>query len=192
MKTLKSFQILVKLGRILSKIVYICGIIGAVGCVVGIISLPFADKGLFKIGGVTIYGLISDKSGLSLDGLYPMMTGALIVCVGQAITAKFAEIYFKNVLTAGTPFTFDGARELMRLGIITVCVPLGALILAQIVSGVVAEFAGSGEAFKLDGGDSVSLGVMFIVMSLLCKCGAEAIDHGSDSDEAVVQDAKQA
>ncbi len=177
MKTLNTIQTLSKIGKILSKIVYICCIIGIVGCAVGIVSLPFADTGILKIGGVTIYGLIVNRAGIDLNSLYPLMTGAMIVCIGQAVTAKFAERYFSHELTAGTPFTLAGANELLRLGIITICVPLGSLILAQIVSSIVAEFIGCGEAFKIEGGDSVALGVMCILMSLLCKYGAECREN---------------
>lgn len=62
----------------------------------------------------------------------------------------------------------------MRLGILTICVPLGTLIVAQIVSSIMAAWLGCGETFKLDEGDSVALGVMFIVLSLVCKYGAES------------------
>lgn len=173
MKTLNTIQLLAKIGKILSKIIFICAIIGAAGCVIGMASLPFADTGILKIGGITIYGLIVNRAGIDLDSLYPLMSGGLIVCIGQAITAKFAQQYFAHQQTAGTPFTLSGAKELMRLGIITICVPLGTLILAQIVSGVIAGFLQCGEAFKLEGGDSVALGIMFVVMSLLCRHGAE-------------------
>lgn len=173
MKSLNTVQILSKIGKILSKIVYICCIIGAAGCAVGLVSLPFADSGILKIGGVTLYGLIVNQAGVDLNSLYALMTGAMIVCIGQAVTAKFAEEYFTHELNDGTPFTQTGAKELLRLGILTICVPLGTQILAQIFSGEVAEFVGSGDVFKLEGGDSVALGVMFIVMSLLCSYGAQ-------------------
>lgn len=183
MKTLNIIQTLSKIGKVFSKIIFICGIIGAVGCAVGMVSLPFADTGIFKIGGVTIYGLITNKAGIELNSLFPMLTGALIVCIGQAITAKYAENYFGNELTAGTPFTESGAKELLNLGILTVCLPLGTMILAQIVSGVIAEFVGCGEAFNLDGGDSVALGVMFIIMSLICKYGTEITKKSEEAPE---------
>lgn len=164
MESLKTIQKLSKLGKVFSKIIFICCIIGAVGCVVGMVCLPFADT-------------------QGLNRLYPLMSGALIVCVGQAVNAKFAEKYFVNELVAETPFTISGAKELLRLGIITISVPLGALILAQIVSGVIAEFVQCGDVFKLEGGDSVAMGVMFIVMSLLCKYGAELKDNAVKTDE---------
>lgn len=180
MKTLKTIQVISKIGKILSTIVYICYIVGIVGCIVGMFSIPFADTGIIKIGGVSIHGLIVNRAGIELNALYPLMIGAMIVCIGHAVTAKFAESYFKNELTAETPFTFSGAKELMRLGILTICVPLGALILAQIASGIAAEFIGCGEALKLDGGDSIALGIMFIFMSLLCKYGAELMEKSED------------
>lgn len=173
MESLKTIQTLFKMGKVLSKIVYICCIIGIVGCAAGMVSIPFADTGILKIGGVTIYGLIVNRAGIDLNSLYPLMTGAVIVCIGNAVTAKFAERYFAHELMAGTPFSLSGAKELLRLGILTITVPLGTLILAQIISGVIAEFIQCGETFRLDGGDSVALGVMFIFMSMLCKYGAE-------------------
>lgn len=181
MKTLKTIQILSRLGKILSKIVFIGCAIGVAGCAVGMLSLPVAETGVIKIGGVSIHGLIVNRAGIELNSLYPLLIGGLIVCLGQAVTACFAERYFGHELAAGTPFTQAGASELFRLGILTICVPLGTLILAQIVSGLVAEIIGCGAAFNPEGGDSVALGVMFIVMSLLCRYGAEeALDCSAD------------
>ena len=42
------------------------------------------------------------------------------ICAGEAVLAKFAEHYFKRELTDGTPFNLGGAKELMRLGILTI------------------------------------------------------------------------
>lgn len=173
MNTLNTIQTLSRIGRLLSKLVYICCVIGAVGCAVGMASLPFADSGILKIGGVTIYSLIVNRAGIELNSLYPLMTGAMIVCVGQAVTAKFAEGYFRHELAAGTPFTFSGAKELFRLGILTICVPLGSLIAAQIISAILAALLGCGEAFQLDSVDSVTLGVMFLFGALVCEYGAQ-------------------
>lgn len=179
MKTLNTIQTLSKIGKVLSKIAHIFCIIGAVGCAIGMASLPFADTGILKIGGVTIYGLIGNRAGIDLNSLYPMMTGAMIVCIGEAVTAKFAERCFAHELAAGTPFTLAVAKELLRLGIVTICVPLGTGILAQIVSEILSELIHCGEAFKAYHDGSVALGVMFILMSLLCRYGAELKDRCS-------------
>ena len=173
MKTLNTIQTLSKIGKVLSKISFIFCLIGTIGCAVGLASLPFANQGIFKIGGVSIYGLIVNRAGIDLTGLYPAMTGAMILCIGQMVLAKNAEKYFAHELAAGTPFTQDGAKELLRLGILTICIPLGCLILAEIVSGILAGFLNCDDLLKLENGGSVTLGVMFLVMSLLCRYGAE-------------------
>lgn len=173
MKALNTLQVLSKIARILSKIVFICCIVAAAGCAVGMISIPFADKGVIKIGGVSIHGLLANRAGIVLESLYPLLTGAMTVCIGQAVTARFAEAYFAHELAAGTPFSLPEAKELLRLGILTITVPLGTQILSQIASGILAELIGCGDAFHLDNDGSVALGVMFIVASLLCRYGAE-------------------
>lgn len=96
MKTLNTIQTISKIGKILSKIIYICCIIGVAGCIVGMVSIPFADTGVLKIGGVTISGLIVNRARIELAGLYPLLTGAMIVCIGQCITAKFAELFLST------------------------------------------------------------------------------------------------
>jgi len=101
------------------------------------------------------------------------MTGAMILCIGQTVLAKFAETYFRNELTAGTPFTVDGAKELLRLGILTICIPLGCLIVSEIVSGIMAGFLNCDDLLKIENGGSVTMGVMFIIMSVLCRYGTE-------------------
>ena len=180
MKSLQTIQTLSKIGKILSKIIYICCTIGAVGCAIGMASLPFADTGVLKIGGVTIHGLIVNRAGIDLNSLYPLMTGAMIVCIGQTILAKFAENYFTHELAVGSPFTVDGAKELLRLGILTICIPLGCLIVAEIVSGIMAGFLNCDDLLKIENADSVILGVMFIIMSVLCRYGAE-LEMGKNS-----------
>lgn len=185
MKTLSVLQVLAKIGRVLSRIVFICCAIGVAGCAVGLLSLPFADTGIIKLGGVSIYGLICNHAGIELNELYALLAGAMIVCLGELITARYAEAYFRNECAAGTPFTLYGAKELLRLGILVVCVPLGAQIVALIVSGFLSELLGCGEAFRLSRGDSVALGVMLILGSLLCRCGAEQYAAAAPSDTEV-------
>lgn len=181
MKTLNTIQILSKIGKILSRISYICCLIGVIVCAVGLAGLPFADRGIFKIGGVTIYGLIANRTGIDLVCLYPAITGAIILCIGYVVLSKTAENYFTHELTAGTPFTKDGANEMLRLGILTVCIPLGCMLLAEIVSGIIAGFLNCNDVLKLENDGSVALGIMFIFMSLLCKYGAECKENSENN-----------
>ena len=177
MKSLKTIQTLSKIGRVLSKIAFIMSLVGFCGCVAGLIGLGFGNISFIKIGGVTLRGLISENSGYSIKSINAALSGWMIVCAGEAVTAKFAEIYFKNELKAGTPFTLDGASELMRLGILTIAVPTGCTVVGSIAEGIIVGFADIEKTASMnihfDSSASIILGVMFIVISLICRYGAD-------------------
>ena len=124
MKTLKTIQTLAKIGKVLSCIAFIFACIGFGGSVVGALSAAFGGFAI-KLGGVTIYDLFGGARYSELEGVCAALLGWMIVCAGEAVVAKFAELYFKRELAAGTPFTLSGAKELTRLGILTLAVPTG-------------------------------------------------------------------
>ena len=175
MKTLKTIQTLAKIGKILSCIAFVFACIGFGGSVVGALSAAFGGGFAIKLGGVTIYDLFGGARYSGLESVCAALLGWMIVCAGEAVVAKFAELYFKRELAAGTPFTLSGAKELTRLGILTLAVPTGCAVLAAVVSGIAASFLRASEAMDahFGGGASIALGVMFLVAALLCRLGAE-------------------
>lgn len=173
MKTLKTLQVIAKIGRILSTIVFVCCVVGAALSAIGIVCLAVIPEG-FQIGEVTVRGLVEQKAGVSLTTCCMTMAQAVVFCAGEAVLAKFAERYFKNELKAGTPFTFDGAKELMRLGILAICISIGTAIIAGLVYVIFKVAAKDVAEPSFHNGASVGIGVMMIVGSLLCKHGAEA------------------
>lgn len=164
-KTLNNIQKLSKIGKVLSRIVFIFCIIGFCGCVVGILSMA--------IGGVTLESILGIEAGVTAGTAYAAMAAGMILCAGEAVLSKFAEHYFKRELADGTPFNLGGAKELMRLGIFTICIPIGTQIIAEIVYAVMEQTLRGVAPLQLDHSGSVALGVMFIVMSLGCRYGAE-------------------
>lgn len=103
----------------------------------------------------------------------------MILCAGEAVLAKFAEVYFKNELRAETPFTLAGAKELLRLGILTLAIPTGCAVAGSIIEGIIAGFMKVEQAamdMYFDNEASIVLGMMFILGSLLCRYGAELMD----------------
>ena len=179
--TLNSIQKLSKIGKVLSKIAFIFSIIGFCGCIAGLLSLSFGNGNLIKIGGVTLHGLISEEYGYNIKSITAMLSGWMIVCAGEAVLAKFAEVYFKNELNAETPFTLAGAKELLRLGILTTAIPTGRAVVGSIVEGIVAGLMNVEKATAMDmyfdNEASIVLGIMFILGSLLCRYGAELREH---------------
>ena len=172
MQTLVTIQKLVRLGKILSKIIFTCCIIGICGCVAGIVSLA-AGLETLRIGSITLGGLVEKSTEMSMGSFYATMAVGIILCAGEAVLSKFALLYFRHELEDGTPFTLEGAREMFRLGVLTVCIPFGSLLLAVITHGVLAQYLPDVAELKLDCDGSFSLGVMFILTSLICKYGAE-------------------
>ena len=183
MKTLKKIQKLSKLGRILSKIVFIFCIIGIVGCAAGIVGLTFIPDG-YTIGKITIHSVVEKSEDISTGTCYAAMATAIIFCAGEAVLAKIAEKYFIHELEAGTPFTFDGAKEMLRLGVCTVCIPIISSIAAAIAYGIIYASFDSVEKADLSNTVSIGLGIMFIVMSLVCRYGAELREHQPYGDGA--------
>lgn len=181
MKTLKTIQTLSKVGKILCTIIFIFSLIGAIGCAVGIITLAVIPDG-FKLGGVTIHGLIEKSADVNLGTGYAAMGMGIVLCAGEAVLCKIAKRYFVNELEAGTPFTFEGAKELIRLGILTICIPLGTTILAALVYGIVnVIYLGDIGDVNLNNFGSVALGVTFIIVGLLCRHGAEISQKNNKS-----------
>lgn len=179
MKSLLILQKLSKLGKTLSRIVFIFSVIGFVGCIAGLLSLVFGNDSLIRIGGVTVHGPISSDAGENVVSIAGALAGWLIVCAGEAVLAKFAEAYFKNALKAQTPFTVDGARELQRLGILALAIPTGCAAIGTIVEGIIAGFAKTPKSALFMGSDAgILLGIMMIVGALLCRCGAEMHERG--------------
>lgn len=192
MKSLNKIQKLFKIGKILSKIAFIMSVIGFCGCVAGIISLSFGKGSLIKIRGVALHNLINSDYGYNIKSITATLSGWLIVCAGEAVLAKFAELYFKNELKAGTPFTIRGAREMKRLGILTLSVPVGTTVAGSIIEEIIAGFLKIEKAAALDmyfdNEPNIVLGVMFIIVSLLCSYGAELVQNKNSTVHSVSQE----
>ncbi|MBQ5521261.1 MAG: hypothetical protein IIT86_00380 [Oscillospiraceae bacterium] len=180
MKTLITIQTLAKIGKAFSKIIYVCCIVGFCGCIVGIVSLAIGAE-TFKLGGVSVHSMIENKAGMNLPTLYASMAVGLLFCASEAVLCKFAEIYFKNELADGNPFTLRGAKELMRLGILTVAIPLGTVIICSIGVSIADNVYPGIDKLSIGEFSSVGLGIMMIVLSLFCRYGAELNEGKPDA-----------
>ncbi|MBR2279484.1 MAG: hypothetical protein IJ903_00955 [Ruminococcus sp.] len=182
MKTLNTLQTISKIAKLLSTIIFIFCVIGFVGCIVGIISLAYIPEGL-KLGGTTIKGLVEPSPKTNLGNYYTIMAAGAVLCAGEAVLCKLAQRYFKHELEAGTPFTYEGAKELIRLGIFTICIPIATAIITGIVYGIMTSVFGVTPNLNLNNFVSIGLGVMLIIAGLLCRHGAEVSDKDAENTE---------
>ncbi len=172
MKTLNTVQGFHKAGRIISKVVFILCIVGAALCVAGIVSLALMPEG-FKIGDVTFAAFVKKEAGVSVNTCYAYLAMGIAFCAGEAVLSKFAELYFKRELKAGTPFTFEGAKELIRLGILSLVIPAAAAAVAAIAHAVISSVLGDVAENNWNDAFSFGMGFMFIFTGFICRHGAE-------------------
>lgn len=171
-KTARILQTLYKIGRIVSKIAFICCIIGFCGCLIGIVVMALC-AGSVKVDGVALSEMIKESSGFGMAAVYAAAAAGAVTCAAQAVVSRFAALYCKNELADGDPFTLRGAKELMRLGILTAVLPLAATILCGVAAGIAEPFfPGVKDALTEETG-CVGLGLGLIVLSLFCRRGAE-------------------
>ena len=174
-KTLKTIQAIAKIAKIISNIAFVLSIIGAIACLIAVAALTATQN--VTIEGTTVAGFIEKETGIDFVTTVFSCVSALIACIGGAVISKFASIYLTNELDDGTPFTYAGAKELMRLGILTVAIPLAISIVTSIAFGFTKLFWPSlSESALSEDSISIGIGLLLIVMSLVFQHGAEVVD----------------
>lgn len=159
-------------GKILCSIVFVFCVIGIIGSVVGIAFLA-AGLDAIHIVGVTLKSIVQTNSGTSIGTANIYMVVAIILCSGEAVIAKFAEHYFKGELLDGTPFNMERSKELTRLGIITISVSIVTEVVAAIVYEIMSFIFVNTDSLEIGNWGSVGIGITFIIVSLICRYGAE-------------------
>lgn len=182
MKTLKTVQTLCKLGKIFSTIVYVFCIVGFCCCAVGLLCCALGLKGI-ELEGKSLELILFENTGVTMGTLYVTIALAALVCAGQAVLAKFAQHYFKRELTDGTPFTLGGAKELQRLGILMICIPIGTSVICSIVYEIIAKLTAVADSVNIEIDSNIVLGAVFILMALICRAGTEMLANKNNADK---------
>ena len=172
MKSLKVIQTISKIAKIVSKIIFICSLVGGIACFIGLCTAWI--PGVLKFDGVTIENIIDDYSGFSLGNCYAALFSGICFCVAEAVLAKMAENFFKLELEKGTPFDSEVSKKLLSLGITTIWVPIAASAVAAIVSAIISKALSTSGLADFEGFSQVGLGLMFIMTSILCNAAIES------------------
>lgn len=175
-KTLKVIQTINKIARILTKIAFVFCIIGAVGCIIGIGVLAGMGDALKKV-------LNDAEVQMSLPTMYLACTASCAVCIVGAVLTYMAGRYFSNELEAGTPFTYEGARELFRLGIVYIAVSVGFSAILAIICAVFKNYGADDTLLKFDQNGNITTGIVMLLFSLVFKYGAELAEEKSEENK---------
>ena len=161
-KNLKVVQTTARVLEILCRIVFVCSIIGAVGSMVGIITLS-----LLKTLGPSVVDRIESETGRTLLQIIGYCVIGFILSSVEIVVSKMHRDYFIMEQKAGTPFTPEGAAAFRTLGIFDVVVPISLAI----VSAIVAAIFKCGRDLRLD--FSIGMGIAMILLSYVFAYGAE-------------------
>lgn len=170
-KSLKTVQTICKVCKVLAEIAFVMFVvIVALMLVAAIFTGTGKMDALLSSGGVVLDEMLQ-QTGVTQDYMVAVFVCLTIIIAAEAVVAKFINVYFKHELKAGTPFTFEGAKEMLRLGIITIAVPVGASLAATIVFDIMAAGSGLDSEFNFE--ISLGMGLMFLALSPLLKHGTE-------------------
>ena len=172
-KSLSVIQTVFKVLRIICKVLFILCIVGGVGCIIGLtcaLFVPFLHNAIIDI--------ISDEAQISMGAIIIPCLSGLITCVSEAVLFYFSEIYFKRELESGTPFTYEGSKEIFRLGVLCIAIPFGASFLIGIL-----ELIGKGiNGTDISSTFSIGRGLVLIFASVIFKYGAEISQKDTNQD----------
>ena len=170
MKTLQTIQKTFRVFQTLSKIAMILSFVWAGLAALGLLC------GMVWYSGGNVFGASQELLySLTVTGGLTEMIGVLLVDMILALTdgtlLVFALRYFKLEQADGTPFTQHGADRVLRLGILTIVLPL----VAAILSALVCEFLTLPQDAVRDWGNlgSLTMGIVLILVSLIFRYGAE-------------------
>ncbi|MBE6592906.1 MAG: hypothetical protein E7642_02825 [Ruminococcaceae bacterium] len=194
-KTLKTIQTIMKVGKVLATIVFVCCIIGAVGCALGIVGLSLTSMLGVTLDMKMLAELLDEESlAMFADGSIGAYIGiayfgcivGIISCVAEAVLARLAVNYFKKELETGTPFTFEGAKEMFRLGVINLCVMLGLSVVEGMIFAILWIFFP--EITEPSTSVSLGTGLWMMILSVFFKHGAEISAQRSEENAEDVKE----
>ena len=171
-KNLKVVQTTARVLEIISKIVFILCLVGAITAIVGVVILSVVC--FFP----NLVDRIQDESGRRMIQLIGDCLVGVVVSIEGIIVAKAHKDYFAMEQKDGTPFTFEGAKAFRTLGIMNLVAP----VIAMVVAAVIAAICDCWNDIRLD--FSMGLGLSMILLSFVFAYGAETEEgHCCRKDE---------
>ena len=167
MEQLNRIQKTFRVFQILTKIAYICSIVGAIICAVGALCAFswYSGGQVFSLFGepVTIF-----SSGKGTNEMLAVLLADFVMITAEAILLSFSYRYLKAEQADGTPFTESGAEQLKRLGIRCIWLPIVAMVAASVI-GVSFGVENIGSDSNLP---SLATGIVLILASMIFRYGA--------------------
>ena len=173
-KNLETIQKVFGVFKILSRVFMIlCFVAAGITLVSGIMVLAGSNVPIMKIGGVSIYlPVFFDSKDLAIGTaeIGWMMLVGFVTALCEGIMFAFANRYFTIEQKEGTPFTENGAKLTLRLGVTAIVLS----VVSSAVQGIIYEIMKYSELIEeFSNTWGVTLGVAMILFSLIIRYGAD-------------------
>ena len=177
--TLNKIQKLAKAGLIISKIILYCCCVGLFCCVLVLIS----RKNVVLLENIAFGNATNIKEAISIGDYYCSTTTGIIMCIMEIILSVLSIKFFKKELEIGTPFNLEITKQMKKLGIRFIYVPLIAIITSSIAHECFSHYYEGVKEIDFSNSTSIDLGLAFLVISLICKYGAQLIEERTKPNE---------
>lgn len=164
MSNLAKIQKVMKVCSVFAKIVL--GFV-AISAILFILGAVLVATGVFSEQN-EFMNIISSADKMSKTQFIGMLSVSAMALVFQAVHTVFVCAYFKAELTDGTPFTFSGAKRVLKLGIMQI---VFAVLSNAVMGGVYSALNIATPLIESIG--SVTFGICLILLSLALNYGAE-------------------
>ncbi len=167
MKSLKSVQTIAKVLSVFAKIGFVFTVIGAACSLISgsmLVSVPMGEDEMFNL-------ILSETGVKNTTELGVILVAESVFMVGIAISSWYLCRYYKNELADGTPFTHRGAKELLKVGVINIVVPLVALVISSLITESVDVESMLSNQYE------VISGLTMIFLSYLFHYGADLVEN---------------
>ena len=161
--------------KILSRVfMIICFVAAGLALVSAILTLVSGENTpIMKIGGVSIYLPVffeTNETALGSEKACWVMAAGFVAAACEGILLAFANRYFTIEQKEGTPFTENGAKLTLRLGITAIVLS----VVSAATQGVIYELLKYSELVEeFSNSWGVTLGVTLILFSLIIRYGAD-------------------
>ena len=171
MKSLKTIQVIAKILRILLVIGFVACIVGASICLISLILLPiFQDVVLYEDKTITI---LLAQENIPLYEAYASMSVGLLGCGVGIFLCKYNELFFKEEIDLGTPFTRYIVKKMRVVAVVDISVSFAVGLISGLAFSIVGAINHAKVDFKGESFSFVGFGIALLIISLFCEYGAE-------------------
>lgn len=179
MKSLESVQKWMKAFKIIAKVVMIVCIVTAVMMALAVALGDLVVGTLTTVGNVDIHGLLAAEGveDISMATVRIIcLCGVLAACVGIALSA-IAVKFLNKELKAGTPFTYEFAKDVKTLAILFIVLPLAI----DFISSIILNLAGISS--EISGKIELLAALLLFAAATVFKYGADLLNERKEETE---------